>query len=111
MKSKRLRINRESNTITAMIHLYCKKQHLHDELCPECKALMNYSLKRLDKCPFQERKTTCNKCPTHCFKPDMREKIRNVMRYSGPRMIYRHPIMAILHLIDERRKDPISRNP
>jgi hypothetical protein len=37
----------------------------------------------------------------------MREKIRMVMRYSGPRMIYKHPIAAVWHLIDTRRKEPI----
>ena len=41
----------------------------------------------------------------------MREKIRMVMRYSGPRMIYKHPIAAIWHMIDRRRKEPISQEP
>jgi len=69
---------------------------------------MEYASKRLDKCPFQEGKTTCAKCPVHCFKPDMRQQIRLVMRYSGPRMLLRHPLMAILHMIDGRRKEPLS---
>ena len=37
----------------------------------------------------------------------MREKIRTVMRYSGPRMITVHPVLAIRHLIEskaERRR-------
>jgi hypothetical protein len=34
----------------------------------------------------------------------MREKIREVMRFSGPRMIFHHPIMAIRHLIECRRE-------
>jgi len=108
VKNKRSRIDRESNTVAAMIRLYCGKHHSCDALCPECTELLDYARARLDKCPYQEGKTTCVKCPVHCFKPDMRERIRAVMRYSGPRMLYRHPIMAILHLIDGRRKEPVT---
>ena len=109
MSNKRPRINRESHTVAAMIHLYCREHHSSDRLCPECTMLMDYAHKRLDKCPYQEGKTTCAKCPVHCFKTVMRERIRAVMRYSGPRMLYRHPMMAILHLIDGLRKEPVSR--
>ncbi len=41
----------------------------------------------------------CSKCPIHCYKPKMREHIREVMRYSGPRMIFYHPIIAIKHML------------
>lgn len=110
MRNKRPRINRESNTVATMIALYCNKNHTSNELCPECASLLGYARKCLEKCPFQEGKTTCAKCPVHCFKPDARERIRVVMRYSGPRMIYKHPVLAILHLIDGRRKEPLSRS-
>jgi len=92
-----------------MIALYCLKHHSFKGMCPGCKELLDYALMCLDKCPFQEGKTTCAKCPVHCYKPDMREGIRAVMRYSGPRMMYRHPVLTILHLIDGRRKEPLSR--
>ncbi len=72
----------------------------------ECAPLRDYALERLDKCPFQEGKTTCAKCRVHCYKPEMREKVRTVMRYSGPRMLYRHPVLAVMHLVDSRRKSP-----
>ena len=62
---------------------------------------------RLEKCPFQEHKTTCAKCPVHCYKPARREQIRAVMRYAGPRMMFRHPRLAFYHLvIDGRREKP-----
>lgn len=108
MRNKRPRIKRESNTVAVMIALYCSQNHTLNELCPECTSLLDYSRKRLDECPFQEGKTTCAKCSVHCFKPEKRERIRVVMRYSGPRMMYRHPIMAIFHLINGRRKEPLS---
>jgi predicted amidophosphoribosyltransferase len=99
---------REFRTIDAMIGLYCRSQHKSINLCPECSALREYAQKRLEKCPFQEGKTACAKCPVHCYKPEMRQKVRVVMRYSGPHMIYHHPGMAILHIIDSRRKKPLT---
>jgi hypothetical protein len=94
-------------TVAVMIDLYCRSQHGDDRLCAECSELLAYSNERLDKCPFQERKTTCAKCPVHCFSPEMRDKIRIVMRYSGPRMLRSHPILALRHFMDRSRKKPI----
>lgn len=107
--SRRGRMGREAKTISTMVSLYCREQHGGSGLCSDCAALLAYGLKRLDKCPFQEGKTTCARCPVHCYRPDMRERIRTVMRYSGPRMVYRHPLMAVTHLMDSRRKEPIRR--
>lgn len=76
----------------------------------KCKELLEYSRERLDKCPFGEGKTICTKCPVHCYRQEMRQKIRTVMRYSGPRMLYKHPVIAIQHLIDGWRKNPSSEN-
>ena len=69
-------------------------------LCPQCQALLDYAHKRLDHCKFGEDKPSCTRCPVHCYKPAMREHIRQVMRYSGPRMLLHDPIMAIKHLWD-----------
>ena len=102
------RISRESKTVKVMISLYCHSRHRNAELCSECARLTNYARERLEKCPFGEGKTTCAKCPEHCYKPSMREKIRVVMRYAGPRMTYRHPVLALLHLIDGKRKEPVN---
>jgi superfamily II helicase len=102
------RIQREQKTIDIMIDLYCRNNHASKEdLCDECSALKEYSHLRLEKCPYQENKTTCANCPTHCYQKTMREKIRMVMRYAGPRMLIRHPWLAILHLFDGFRK-PVS---
>ncbi len=100
------RVEREIKTVQVMISDYCRDHHSHDRRCLECAELSDYALERLRKCPFQEGKTTCSKCPVHCFKPDMRQRIRTVMRYAGPRMIYRHPMLALLHIIDGRRREP-----
>ena len=99
------RIKREKKTIDAMVNLYCRKHHgTSDELCSECKELHAYAMIRLSKCPFQEEKSTCGKCLVHCYKPDMKKKVAKVMRYSGPRMLLHHPILALHHVFDGRKK-------
>ena len=103
------RLQREARTVAAMIRRYCRdRHHTTDGLCPECAELLAYARRRLARCPFQERKTTCGKCPVHCYAPAMRERIREVMRYAGPRMLLSHPLMALRHLLDGLRK-PRSR--
>ncbi|MBP1759917.1 MAG: Nitrous oxide-stimulated promoter [Firmicutes bacterium] len=99
------RLEREKATVKTMIKLYCKGHHQSDgELCSGCKKLLEYAMSRLNHCKFGESKPTCAKCPVHCYKPEMRERIKETMRYSGPKMIYTQPIAAIRHLIDGMRK-------
>lgn len=107
-KSNRPRITRESKTVGVMIELYCRRHHETDAPCRQCSELLSYARERLDKCPFQEGKTTCAKCPVHCFQPAMRDKIRAVMRYSGPRMLRRHPVLAVRHFMDRAREKPVE---
>ncbi len=93
-----------------MIRLYCRHKHLTgDKLCMGCVELMTYAEARLAKCPFQEKKTTCAKCPVHCYKPVMRNKVRDVMRFSGPRMAYRHPVLALFHFADGLKQSLLTR--
>jgi len=99
------RIRREKKTIRYMIMLYCRKlHHTSDEICSDCRELLDYAIRRLDRCPFQASKTTCAHCRVHCYKPSMRERIKQIMRYSGPRMTYCHPVLALLHFFDGFRK-------
>ena len=92
-------IEEEKRTVRLMIGLYCSHHHVGDGMCDECRSLAEYCDQRLDHCRFGEHKPTCKKCPVHCYKPAMRERIRQVMRYSGPRMLFRHPIASIKHLL------------
>ncbi len=101
------RIARESRTVACMVSLYCRHRHHRRALCPACRELLEYARERLSKCPFQEAKTTCARCPVHCYRPEMRARIREVMRYSGPRMLTHHPSLAVRHLIDGRRQRPV----
>ena len=101
VKTKR---EREKETVSLMIAIYCHKNHGGKILCPECAALEAYARQRSEKCPFMETKTFCSNCKVHCYKKDMREKIREVMRFSGPRMIFYHPVMAIRHVIETKKE-------
>ena len=96
----------EFKVVELMIQVYCKGKHKNrlalksaENLCADCKSLCDYVRERVEKCPFMETKTFCSMCRVHCYKSDMREKIRLVMRYSGPRMLKYHPILAIRHVI------------
>jgi hypothetical protein len=112
LTNKHPRMTREARTLEAMIGMYCHGQHgtRGETLCADCTDLLAYAGARLAKCPLQEHKTTCAKCPVHCYKRDRREQIRAVMRYAGPRMMFRHPILAFYHLvIDGRRKSERNR--
>jgi len=101
------RMQREAKTVELMIRRYCRdKHHAEHGLCEQCEELLAYAFKRLSACPFQENKTTCGKCPIHCYKPGMRQRIQDVMRYVGPRMMLTNPVMSIQHAIDGLRKEP-----
>lgn len=92
------RIGREKQTVERMIRLYCRRAQGNAELCEECRELLEYAISRLARCPYAECKPTCRECATHCYKPAMRERIRRVMRYSGPRLILYAPLASIRHI-------------
>ncbi len=109
LDSKSPRIKREKKTLVAMVRIYCHNTHkTRKNLCPECAELLDYALVRLDECPFGASKSACNKCQIHCYNPDMKESIRAVMRYAGPRMILIHPLLSVFHLVNERKKSLVD---
>lgn len=131
LKRKR---EREQEIVSQMIALYCKGNHSayrsvslreqgdemqqvpegaairerdsgeRRDLCPECAELEAYTHARSERCPFMEEKTFCSNCTVHCYRPEMRKRIRTVMRYAGPRMLFHHPVMAIRHMIESQRE-------
>jgi len=93
-----------------MVAIYCRDHHqCRGELCESCAGLFSYAMARLDHCPYGADKPTCKVCPVHCYKKDVREQMRQVMRYAGPRMLFSHPVLAIRHLLDERKPVPAAR--
>lgn len=110
---------REAQMVSQMIALWCRGHHGGGHageqaasgdapervklgfraitLCPECAELQKYAVARIEHCPHMGTKTFCSACPSHCYRPAMREKIREVMRWSGLRMIRYRPITAVRH--------------
>lgn len=97
------RIEREKKTISLMVDIYCRKKHgcKEGELCSECKELLEYAHKRLSYCKFGDEKSTCSRCPIHCYKKDMKEKVKEVMKFSGPRLIIYNPLELVRHALDK----------
>ena len=97
---------KEKEVVSLMIGLYCHKNHgtPKGQLCPECQELADYARSRSDRCPFMETKTFCSNCRVHCYRPAMREQIRQVMRWSGPRMMFYHPILAVNHVLSVKKE-------
>jgi hypothetical protein len=96
----------EKKTVAAMVRLYCADHHepARGALCDECRWLLAYSHDRLDRCPYGGDKPSCKQCPVHCYLPDPREAMRQVMRYAGPKMLFRHPWLAVVHLWKDRAR-------
>lgn len=88
-----------------MIQLYCRKKHGvgKGELCSECDAVNQYAQRRLEKCPFGDDKGACKDCSIHCYKPEMREKVQEMMRFSGPRLILYHPLDVFIHFLKDKK--------
>ena len=106
------RLEREQRTLDRMLAMYCRAKHnTRGALCTQCERLRAYGVERLRRCPFGGGKPTCFRCPIDCYGSVQRERIREVMRCSGPRMIVRHPLLAVLHLLDGFRSRPAESGP
>ena len=100
---------RELKTIAAMVRMYCRG-HGHrgrPPPCVECAALLDYATHRLQRCVFGDAKPSCKNCLVHCYSADMREQVRVIMKWAGPRMMWRHPVLSIFHVLDGRKPAPI----
>ena len=107
------RMRRELRTFEVMIGIDCAGHHKAagataastprvatagaSGLCLECHALLDYAACRLAVCPFGTAKPAFADCPVHCYRPAMKEAVKQVMRYAGPRMLLRHPFLALMH--------------
>lgn len=97
----------ELATVKEIIRIYCKG-HKHtqaagQELCPDCEAMAIYARQRLERCPRMAVKTFCSVCPIHCYGQAEAAKIKEMMRYGGPRMLWHHPLLALRHIFIEWR--------
>lgn len=107
----KMTVEDEIRLVDSMIDLYAAvrqpnalqsgTESIDGEASIDAEALKAYTHKRIEQCRYRGKleKPFCNVCPVHCYKPDMRRQIRTVMRYSGPRMLFRHPVLSLQHLI------------
>lgn len=99
-------IAKELETIEAMVQIYCRARHGQNSLCPDCKEFIDYARKRLACCPYGSQKPVCQKCKCHCFGGTNKQKVKEVMAFSGPRLIFKRPGLLVRHLIASLRKAP-----
>lgn len=113
MSKKRVnssRLLRECRTIEAMTRIFCRKKHGHRaKLCRECQEILDYTNYRISKCPFTENKPTCKECSIHCFKSPFKEQVKEIMVFSGPRMMLRYPYLSLFHFLDKYRSNVLAR--
>jgi hypothetical protein len=106
MHTEMKRLARERLTMVKMVGMYCFARHddATQILCTACQEFLDYADARLQKCPYGEGKPTCANCPIHCYKPARKAQAQMIMRYAGPRMLLRHPLLAVAHQLDSFRK-------
>lgn len=98
---------RELRTIRAMFFIYCRDHHRRNAFaCTRCGPVLDYATRRLVRCVFGADKPTCASCTVHCYTETMRARVKDVMRYAGPRMTWRHPLLALDHMLSGRRPAP-----
>ena len=100
------RISREIITIEKMIKIYEQAHPTAVDSPDSYNKLYSYAINRLEKCRYGEQKPACKQCPVHCYQPKMREQMKTIMRWAGPKMLFHHPILAIRHLLDDRKPVP-----
>jgi len=102
-------LKREYNTVKAMVEIYCKAHHRTStpmDECEPCREFLDHVSDRLDRCSYGQDKPSCKQCAIHCYRPEMKARARAIMIFSGPKMLFSHPIMAIRHLIHSRKRVP-----
>lgn len=91
IKKKR---RKEKEIVSLMIHLYCQKHKDINEF-----ELKDYALMKIERCPMMATKTFCSQCSIHCYQKEKQKQIKKVMRYSGKRMLFYHPLLTMKHFL------------
>ena len=97
-------LRRDLKTLAIFIRIYCEAHHTAREpvvlkgfdipeiagkslqLCPECTKLLHHAFVKRTHCQ-RDPKPSCKHCPTHCYAKNYRQMIRDVMRFSGRRLL------------------------
>ena len=99
------RADKDRRTLEAIGRIYCSAHHddAKDEagLCPSCRETVAATLARTEACPY-DHEGNCQDCDIHCQRGEAQARIREIMRYSAPRMAVRHPLMTAEYLRKKR---------
>lgn len=77
------------------ITVYQRMQPL--TLCPDCTAFLQYAVKKRLCCPLEAEKPTCRRCRIHCYAPQQRALVKQIMAWSGRKMIMRGRLDYLWH--------------
>jgi hypothetical protein len=100
------KLRRDLKVLISFVTLYCRSLHCDAEktpfelarypipatkskppqLCADCRRLLAHAIVKRTHCQL-DPKPACKKCPVHCYSPDYRDKMREVMRYSGRKLV------------------------
>jgi hypothetical protein len=97
--------------IGTFVEVYCTGKHGTSEratfqfpaglgerrLCHECSLFMRYAVTRRTKCPLEAEKPTCKHCRVHCYNTANLEKVKEIMAYSGMKLMLRGRLDYIWH--------------
>lgn len=67
-------------------------------LCADCTKLLSHGIAKRLMCPY-DPKPMCKKCQTHCYASGYRERVRQVMKFSGLYLVKRGRIDLLLHYL------------
>ena len=89
---------KDIKVLATFIGCYCHGMHksAKGELCPDCAVLLLYARAKREKCPL-DPKPVCKHCHVHCYGKVQRAKIREVMAYSGRRLLLRGRLDLLWH--------------
>ncbi len=87
--------------IGKFVEVYCNGKHgdisrspflLPEDLgqrrvCSDCATFMKYAVSKRVKCPLEAEKPSCKHCRIHCYSKEQREKVREIMSYSGRKLM------------------------
>jgi len=81
--------DRDNQVLNVFVGVFCRAHHGGENgLCPDCADLLAYAQERRRLCPL-EPKPKCKDCPVHCYEPEYRRRIREIMRFSGMHFVKR----------------------
>jgi hypothetical protein len=75
------------------------------KVCADCARLLSHAVTKRAICHL-EPKPACRLCTEHCYAPDYRQRIREVMKFSGRHLILRGRLDLLFHFLLRPPKVP-----